>query len=268
MRMTHYFAGLAAACALALIATAVSGIWFAGGELHLLLGLLAGTLAVGLHSLLIVFMIITGKVLRAAMDARPLSGEFLSELNAFFASKRAYPAAVLGAASITAAGVLGYAQRGFGWPAQVHLAFALFALVYNLYAMQIEWRALLDNQQLLDRTARALDELDARDARAAARGELAGALASSAPGALAFERVDHALAARRWLLAALSAWSPYAYWALVVWKGRTADMSPWFLRGSACASLLALILAGLFAIEARALRASASERADPASAAR
>jgi len=262
MRMVHYFAGLAAACALALIATAVSGIWMAGGELHLLLGLLAGTLAVGLHSLLIVFMIITGKVLRAAMDARPLSGEFLAELNAFFASKRAYPAAVLGAASITAAGVLGYAQRGFGWPAEVHLAFALFALVYNLYAMQIEWRALLDNQSLLDRTARALDEIDAR---AAARGELAPAAADG--NSLGFERIDHALAARRWTLAALSAWAPYAYWALVVWKGRTADMSPWFLRGSACASLLALILAGLFAIEARALR-SGAQREDSAAAAR
>lgn len=263
--MVHYFAGLAAACALALLATAVSGIWFAGGELHLLLGLLAGTLAVGLHSLLIVFMIITGKVLRAAMDARPLSGEFLVELNAFFASKRAYPAAVLGAASITAAGVLGYAQRGFGWPAQVHLCFALFALVYNLYAMQIEWRALLDNQSLLDRTARALDEIDAR---AAARGELAPAAQGASGGTPGFERVDHALAARRWTLAALSAWAPYAYWALVVWKGRTADMSPWLLRASACASLLALILAGLFAIEARALRSGSAAREDSAAAAR
>ena len=160
MRMVHYFSALALVVAPALLATMITGIWLQGGTTHLAVGLVGALLAVGAQTLLILFMIVTGRVLRAAMESRPLPQEFLGELNAFFSQKRAYPLAGIAALVVTAAAVLGYGNRAFGAHPSIHMLVGLFAVMFNLWALQEGYVALRANQVLIDRTEAELDRID------------------------------------------------------------------------------------------------------------
>ena len=156
MRMIHYFTVLAAVVVPALLATAWLGIT-GDKQLHLTVGLVTAIAAVGLHSLVILFMILTGRILREAVKSRDLPRDFLDELNQFFADRAAYPAALLAALFIVAAGVLGYGAPSLGLSPAVHMLAGLFALVFNLWAISVEVRALRGNKALIDRAASALD---------------------------------------------------------------------------------------------------------------
>ena len=230
MRMVTYFGPMAVLVAVALIATAALGIWTGGTPNHLTVGLFAAVLTVGVHSLMILFMIITGRVLRAAMQSRPLGDQYLQELNVFFARKPGYPAALLAAFSIVVTGVLGYGQRGFGLPPAVHMLVGLLAVIGNLWALTIEYRTLKENQTLLDRTARELDRLDIEQPEDRQLDE--GDPMRYSPSG-------------RWVLAGFLSWIPLAYWTLVVWKGSFARVSPVFLTLSLVASIGCFLFAWL-----------------------
>ena len=217
MRQVHYFLAGAILLVPALLLVVGSGIAHDGSDRHLWVGLFTASLAVALHTLLILFQIITGRVLREAMRARPLGPEFLEELNHFFAEKKAYPLAGLAAASIVAAGVLGYSARGFGISPVWHWAVGLTAVGINLWAMQLEYASLRANQRLVDRAAAKLDEIDR------ALGELPAESEEPDPGA----------ARKLGLSIAIGSWLPYLYWALFEYRGDFSRVSlhPW-LEGS------------------------------------
>lgn len=226
MRMLYYFVAGVACAIPALLWTAWLGIQGAR-ERHLLAGLVTAILVVGVHTLLILFMLVTGRVLREGMRTRNLPADFLVELNAFFAKRQAYPAAVFGAVSIVAAGVLGQAGRALGLHPAVHMLAGLAALVLNLWAFSLEVLSLRANQRLLDRAA---VELDAIDRELAARGT---------PLRFDDPPPDARKVARGALILALSAWLPYLYWVLIVWRGDFAAVSlhPW-IEVSAAALLV------------------------------
>jgi hypothetical protein len=215
MRMVHYFGALAILVAPALVWTAVSGLL--GSPTHVGVGLFGAVYTAAVHSLLILFMIVTGRVLKEAMAARPLGPEFLAELNAFFARKKAYPAALCAVLAIVIAAVLGFAHRGFGISPAWHWMAGILALVFNLAAIALEYRALRENQGLIDRVARELDRID-RDREP-----------STASGRETEIAYEPRRAARWGLIVAVSAWFPFLYWSLIVWKGHFARMSlhPW-----------------------------------------
>jgi hypothetical protein len=226
MRMVHYFAGLAALVIPALLWAAWTG-FAGGGERHVSAGLLAAIFAVLAHTLVILFVLVTGRVLKEAMATRPFPRAFLLELNEFFARKKAYPAALLGASATAAAAVLGYAHRGFGTPTWIHWSAGCAAIGVNLWAIAHEVRALQENRSLVDRAALELDRID--------RANLAREGAEGAP--IETDRVEPYDPARvgRWaLIVAVSAWFPYLYWALIVWRGDFGRVSlhPW-IEGSA-----------------------------------
>ena len=210
MRMKYYFAVGALLLAPCLAATLISGFW-ARGSAHLWIGLISAILAALVHTLVILFMLITGRVLREAIRTRPLGPELLQELNEFFARRKAYPLTILGAFSIVAAGVLGLAGRGFGISHWWHAGAGVLAVGINAWTLLEEWRALCGNQALLDRAARALDRIDAE------RG-------------LVDVPVEPP---KNWsklgLVWGLSAWLPYLYWALINWRGDFSRVSihPW-----------------------------------------
>ena len=231
--MVHYFGTLAILVVPALLATAATGI-FRPGPTHLAIGLFSAIFAVATHTLMIVFMIVTGRVLKAAMRSRSLDERYLRELNAFFSRKSSYPAAVLAATAVVATGVLGYAQRGFGISPAIHMLVGLGALVLNLWALSVEYRTLRENQSLLDRTAEELDRLDREDRERGIESE-------PEEGLEPFRFPP----AQRWAIAALAAWAPMAYWGLVVWRGDFARLSPMFLWGTVFASGFCLISAWL-----------------------
>ena len=216
--MVHYFGAFAALVVPALAWAAYTG--FAGvGERHVDAGLFAAVLAVLAHTLVILFVLVTGRVLKEAIATRPFPAAFLDELNEFFARKKAYPAAILGASVTAAAAVLGYAHRGFGTPTWVHASAGIAAIAVNAWAFFHEHRALLENRTLVDRAAAELDRLD----------RASGGVDSSAADA----EYDPARVGRWGLIVAVSAWFPYLYWALIVWRGDFAKVGlhPW-LEGS------------------------------------
>lgn len=211
MRMVHYYLALALLLAPCLILTLLTGALHDGSERHLLLGFFTGVLSLATHTLLILFMIVSGRVLKAAMQSRALPVAFLADLNQFFARKSAYPLAILAAFAATAAAVLGYG-RFIGVPPWVHVLVGLGAVLVNLAGLQHGVRALRANQGLLDRAAAELDRLDA-----------AGAPVRTADGPVwRYPR------STRWLVFAVSAWGPYLYWSLVVWRGAFDHVTPLF----------------------------------------
>ncbi len=214
MRMWKYFVLGASLLAAALLATVVAGLSHeARSERHLWIGLFTVVLGVGVHTLVILFMLVTGRVLREAMRARRLGPEFLARLNEFFARRSAYPLAVLGAFSLVAAGVLGMSARGFGISPAWHMLLGLAAAAVNLWALQQEYRALRLNQGLVDEVAGELDRIDR---------ETPPALDPAAGG-------DPRAVARFGLTLFVGAWLPYLYWALITWRGDFARVSvhPW-----------------------------------------
>jgi hypothetical protein len=214
MRMWHYFVAGAAMLVAALAYTAFTGLTYDGTSKHLGSGLFTVALGVGVHTLVILFMLITGRVIREAIRARSLPREFLDELNRFFAERRAYPLAGVSAASLVAAGVLGYGARGFGISPAWHWAIGAGAVLLNLWALQQELRVLVENEKLVDRVAAELDRIDReRPAAAVAAPEAPAPFVSVKTG----------------LTIAVAAWLPYLYWTLIVWRGDFAKVSlhPW-----------------------------------------
>jgi hypothetical protein len=212
--MSHYFAAALAVVIPALLATTWLGI-SGQVDLHFKVALVTAIGTVGAHSLLILFFILTGRILREAMQARELGGDFLAELNEFFARKAAYPAAIFGAVSIVVAGVLSMAQREFGWSPSTHMVAGVVALIVNLWAFPLELRSLRENQVLVDRVAAELDRID--------RGlEAQGELPEEQP-------LEPATIARGGLIVGVSAWMPYLYWVFVEWRGdfSKASVHPW-----------------------------------------
>lgn len=229
MRMTHYFGAFAALAAPLLLLTAWTGI--SASPRHLGVGLFSAVLCVATHSLLIVFMIVTGRVLREASRARTLQPAFLAELNAFFARRAGYPLALFSVLFVAAAAVLGYGQRAFGISPAVHMLVGLAAVFLNLWTFTVELGVMRENQRLLDRAAGALDRIDRE---LAARGEAIEVEESEEEEVERLRRIA-------WTIA-LGAWLPFLYIWLVVWSGELSKVSvhPWLE-----ASLLGFVLVWL-----------------------
>jgi hypothetical protein len=227
MRMIHYYSVLAFVLVPALLATLGLGLFHDGSQKHLSMGLVTAILCVATNTLLILFMIVTGRVLRAAMKARPLGEKFLAELNEFFANRRVYPMALVGAASAAATAVLGYG-RFIGVPSEVHLLLGLATILINLGLVPFGLRTLRGNQGLLDRAARDLDRIERE-------------VGPAPPEAGEIEWTYGP--ATRWTVFTLSAWLPYLYWGLVVWRGDFAAVPRAFLIGTAVVSALGALRA-------------------------
>ncbi|MEX1023591.1 MAG: hypothetical protein WD226_00820 [Planctomycetota bacterium] len=221
--MSNYFAIAAAIVAPLLVATLASGMLGLAPALHLMLGLVTAIATVGAQTMVILFMIVTGRVLKAAMKSRPLGPEYLAELNQYFAQRSAYPIAVLAAFSIVAVAVLGYG-RNLGLPWWVHPLLGIPAVLFNLWALQKGYQALRENQGLIDRTATELDRIDR---------EAPESVDMSASG----PEWRYGARTRLWVFAC-AAWGPLAYWTFVVWRGRFERVPLTFVIGTLVVSAL------------------------------
>jgi len=227
MRMVHYYLAFAVLAPPALLGTAWTGATYDGSGLHFTFGLATAILCVALNTLIILFMIVTGRVLKQAMKSRPLRPEFLAELNTFFAENRAYPIAVLGAFLAVATAVLGYGSR-IGVPASVHMLLGTLTVFFELWAALEGYRALRSNQELLDRVAAELDAMDAAGIPVDER---------------AIEPEWRLGLRGRWFVFAVAAWAPYLYWGLFEWRGDFSKLSRTFLIGTVAASLFGVVSA-------------------------
>lgn len=212
MRMSHYYLSLMVLAVGGLIATATAGVL--GLELHLTIALGTALVVVGLHSLVILFMLISSRLLREGHENCGLSPEYMQRSNDFFRERGGFFLVLGGALSIVVAGVLGYTERAFSIPSEVHLLMGLVAMVLTFLAVPVELRALRRAEALLDE-ARVV--LDREDAERAARGEAPvdsehQPYKDSPKGIAAFLLVAPLLV--------------YFYRALIVWRGDFDAVSP------------------------------------------
>ncbi|MCP3914322.1 MAG: hypothetical protein GY711_02065 [bacterium] len=215
MRMTHYFTALLVVTVPGLVLTAGSGIL--ASPSHLLIGLPAAFLAIACHCMILLFTLVTGRVLREAQRNCGLGPEYLEEANEYFGTRAGYPAALIGSFSIVAAGVLGYGYRGLGIPPSVHTLTGVGAILLNVWAFGVGYKALGRNERLLDRAGR---ELDRKEAKLGA-----GGAARVEPE----ERVDPRRRSSQGLKLAVAAWLPWLYKVWIMGDGDVTKVSvhPW-----------------------------------------
>jgi hypothetical protein len=165
----------------------------------------------------ILFMLISSRLLREGHENCGLSPEYMQRSNDFFRERGGFVLVLGGALSIVVAGVLGYTERAFSIPSEVHLVMGLVAMLLTFVAAPVELSALRKAEALLDE---AREVLDREDAARAARGE--GPVDSdhqpykdSPKGIATFLLVAPLLV--------------YFYRALIVWRGEFSLVSlhPW-----------------------------------------
>lgn len=211
MRMSLYFLIACVACTLSLLVAA--GLGLSGHtDLHFKIALPAAILTVGAHTLLILFMLVTGRILREAIRSRDLPQDFLEDLNKFFARKSAYPAAILGCVSIAVGSIAAFGAPVLGLPAETHMITGCLAVLLNLWVMPIEYRALRQTQLIVDKAATALDLIDAEIT--AQGGELPEEEGTTPEGL-----------AQGAMAVAVGAWLPYGYLVFIMGDGDLSGTS-------------------------------------------
>ncbi len=215
MRMSHYYYSLLVLATGGLLATAAAGMM--GSSIHLTVALATAMVVVGLHSLVILFVLIASRLLREGHENCGLSPEYLSRSNDFFREKRGFFLALAGAFSIVTAGVLGYAERAFGFPPEVHLLVGLSAMVITFLAVPQELKTLHRVEALLDEAKQFLDREDEKRA----------ALGEAPAGADHQPYKDSPKAVATFVIVAPVL--VYIYRGLIVWRGdfERVSVHPW-----------------------------------------
>lgn len=116
--------------------------------LHILLGILASTLTMITHCLVFIYLIGTGLGVREAVENHGLDPALYRQTARFKA--RAFPFALFSMISVVVVAAMGARTDVGDGPASTHLAWALFALAFNLISFPIEIRAMGANGNLMD----------------------------------------------------------------------------------------------------------------------
>jgi hypothetical protein len=179
--MTRILANLTAFNLLVMLATyAVGWTSFAWGgyrddstsiyPLHLFLGLLAGTTALGVHCLIFIYFLGTGRWVKEVAIAYRIPDDPLPKLTrtlkrqtfppALFAMLIVIGTTVAGAWAATSTSAHGpEATRWWPWP--VHALAATVALAINVWAFFVEYRAVAINGRVIDEVMREVDRIRA-----------------------------------------------------------------------------------------------------------
>jgi len=215
MRATHYYIVLMVLSVLGLLVSGVAGIL--RFEAHLLIALPTAMTVVAAHSLVILFVLICSRVMREAIQNCGLSEDLLGRSNEFFRRASGFGLALLGAFSIVAAGVLGYSERAFGFPVEVHIVAGIVAACLTFIAIPFELQTLAHVGQLYDEVASAL-----------ARDDAARAERGLPPVDSQVPKQRDSLATTG-LFIVIAPWLVYLYLVLIVWQARfdRVSLHPW-----------------------------------------
>ncbi len=171
--MTHILARLFAVNVAALLATFLIGAasWLRGGladpdsdsyQLHLLLGLFAVIFNLGLHCLVFIYFLGTGRWVKEVALAYQLPDEPLPKLTREL-KRRTFPPALLAMLVPIGTAAAGMAQlQQYGtWAGLLHAALAVATLAVNAWAFRIEYRNVGINAGVIDQVMREVDRLRA-----------------------------------------------------------------------------------------------------------
>ncbi len=157
----------------ALLATFVVGVlsWLRGGihddsvvsyELHLYLALFSLIFNLGLHCLVFIYFLGTGRWVKEVALAYQLPDEPLPKTTRELKRKTFPPAlfAMLVPIAAAAAGMANIHQH-VAWAANLHLGMALCTLLVNVWALRIEYRNVTTNATVIDRVMQEVERIRA-----------------------------------------------------------------------------------------------------------
>ena len=151
--MAIAFLALAVAGTLALLASILLGYAVPDASLrsHFLLGLLSTMLLVMAHSFIMFFLIATGVEMKEMEQARGWGDSF--RRRTIRMKGEVFPAMTFALLLVIANFILGAAAHTRAVPALVHEGLAWLTLLACLFTLQREWRALGENNRLIEEAA-------------------------------------------------------------------------------------------------------------------
>lgn len=128
--------------------------------LHVFLGLVAGTTTLGVHCLIFIYFLGTGRWVKEVAAAYKIPDDPLPKLTRTL-KRRSFPAALFAmliTIATTSAGA-GVATQAWPWP--VHATLAVVAVTINVWAFFVEYRCVAINAGVIDEVMREVDRIRA-----------------------------------------------------------------------------------------------------------
>jgi hypothetical protein len=172
MAMTHILARLAVVNAAALVAALLAGLWLSTGlgdprggldyPLHLILGLFAVIFNLGLHCLIFIYFLGTGRWVKEVALAYSLPDVPLPRQTRELKRKTFPPALLAMVVPIgTAAAGMAQLHRYGTWATVLHVSLAVASLAVNFWAFQIEYRNVASNGGIIDQVMQEVERIRA-----------------------------------------------------------------------------------------------------------
>lgn len=125
---------------------------------HFLLGLFAVLLTLGVHCLIFIYFLGTGRWVKEVAIAYRLPDAPLPKLTRDL-KRRTFPVALTAMLVPIAAAAAGAAAQRQEWSWLIHAAFALATLLVNLWAFVVEYRNVSINAGIIDEVMREVDRI-------------------------------------------------------------------------------------------------------------
>jgi hypothetical protein len=167
--MTRILTNLTAFNLVALLATFVVG-WvsfFKGGRddtihnLHIYLGLVSGTTALGVHCLIFIYFLGTGRWVKEVALAYKIPDDPLPKLTRTL-KRRSFPPALFAMLIVVATSAAGAGADTKAWPWQIHATLAVLTLAINVWAFFVEYRDVSINAGIIDQVMAEVDRIRAK----------------------------------------------------------------------------------------------------------
>jgi hypothetical protein len=169
--MTRILANLSAFNFLALLATfAVGWVSFLRGSraapddptysLHVFLGLVSGTTTLGVHCLIFIYFLGTGRWVKEVALAYRIPDDPLPRLTRTL-KRRTFPPALFAMLVTIATSAAGGGVATQHWPWQVHAGLAAATLAVNAWAFFVEYRSVAVNGGIIDAVMREVERIRA-----------------------------------------------------------------------------------------------------------
>jgi len=158
--MTRIFLGLALLDAAALLAAFATGFYYSSSEtgalVHFTLGLYTVIGNLGLHCLIFIYFLGTGRWVKEVALAYDLPDEPLPKLTREL-KRKTFPPALFAMLVPIAAAAAGTAAQRQEWPRIIHLGLAVLTLLVNVWAFVVEYRSVARNAWVIDEVMREVD---------------------------------------------------------------------------------------------------------------
>lgn len=126
--------------------------------LHIYLGLIAATTTLGVHCLVFIYFLGTGRWVKEVAIAYRIPDEPLPRLTREL-KRRAYPVALIAMLVPIAASAAGAGAQTMQWPWVVHALLAVASLAVNAWAFFVEYRCVKINGGVIDDVMREVDRI-------------------------------------------------------------------------------------------------------------